>query len=76
MFVLDKECAGSDSEESTTLDESRCKNHVCLNLARSLWLTCDSIHCAAANLTDTKTCTNHCNTCSKAATECCETFCC
>ena len=30
--LLNKECAGNNSEESNTLNESSCKNHVCHNL--------------------------------------------
>ena len=66
--------ASSNSEEGTTLNECRRQNHVGLNLARSLWLTGDSIHGAATNLTNAQTCTNRCNTSSKTAAQLCQTI--
>ena len=67
--LLNEECAGNDGEQSTTLDKSRCKNHVGLNLARSLRLACDGIHCAAAYLTNTQTCANYSDASSKTAAQ-------
>ena len=73
-FLLDKECTGSNGEQCTTLDESRGKNHVCHNLTRSLRLTGNGVHCAAADFTNTKTCTDSCNACSKTAAQLCQTL--
>ena len=75
LYQLDQECTSCDGEEGATLNESRGQNHVRLNLTSSLGLTGNSVHSASANLTNTQTCTDCCNTCTDTAAQLSQTFC-
>ena len=69
VLLFDKEGASYDSEKGTTLNECSSQNHVSLYLSRSLGLTCNSVHSATTNLTNTQTSTDCCDTCSKSTAQ-------
>ena len=73
---LDTEECDNGCEQGNTLDKSSGHNHVREQFVHYFRLTSHSIHGLTANLTNTDTCANSCETCAYCGTQLCNTFCC
>ncbi len=73
---LDAEECDNCCEQGNTLDEGSSHNHVGKQLVHDLRLTGHSVHGLTANLTNTKTCANGCETCTYSGAQFCDAFYC
>jgi len=69
LGLLDAEECNHSSEQGDTLDEGSGHNHVREQLVHHLWLASHSVHGLTANLTNTQTSTNGCETCAYCGTQ-------